>query len=104
MKEKIKKILTPNFLIILLTIILVFSLTTYWRNETKNSIEEWKAKNEIEEETKMPLEKFNAMVKYQTYRWEITYRKIWTYDLLILASGILLFVALRRKNDQGREN
>jgi hypothetical protein len=104
MKEKIKKILNLRFIIILLTIILVFALTTYWRNKTEKSIEDWEKINEIESGKEMSIEKFTTMIKYKTYTWDITYRKIWTYDLLILASGTLLFIALRRDNNYERRN
>ena len=52
MKEKIKKILNLRFLIILLTIILIFTLTTYWRNETQKSIKDWEKKMKLNQERK----------------------------------------------------
>jgi len=99
MKEKIKKILNLRFLIILLTIILIFTLTTYWRNETQKSIKDWEKKNEIESGKEISTEKFTTMIKYKTYTWDITYRKIWTYDLLILISGILLFIVFGQSDN-----
>lgn len=99
MKEKIKKILNPRFLIVLLTIILVFTLTTYWRNETKKSINDWRTRNGFEKGQELQSEEFTALINYEIYVWNVTYQKIWIYNLLILTSGILLLVATRRDNN-----
>jgi len=103
MKEKIKKILNPGFLIILLTIILVFTLTTYWKIEANRSWRQLAEKNNIIER-EMSTAEANYWLNYKIYYWDLIYRKIWTYDLLILASGVLLFIVLKRNNKEEKDN
>ena len=104
MKEKIKKILNPGFLVLLLAIVLMFSLTTYWRVEAQKTIREWQESNGLAEGEQISGERFDIAIKYKAFYWDITYRKIWIYDLLILAAGILLFIGLKQDNKDESKN
>lgn len=65
----------------------------------RETIDYLAGKKEIESGKEISTEKFTTMIKYKTYTWDITYRKIWTYDLLILISGILLFIVFGQSDN-----
>lgn len=76
----------------------MFGLTIYWRYEATKTWGDYAEKNEIYEK-KWPVEKLSFLTNKQDAHWNQTHKKIWTYDFLILTSGIFLFIALGKDNN-----